>query len=65
MNADQKDYQVAYRILMLVVAVAMLGWAIPFGIANYKFDKCSQNLQVRLDKVKARIDSAKSSVNRK
>jgi uncharacterized ion transporter superfamily protein YfcC len=62
MNANQKDYQVAYRILMLVVAVAMFGWAIPAGIANYKFDQCSQNLQVRLDKVKARIDGAKSSV---
>ena len=65
MNADQKDYQVAYRILMLVVAVAMLGWAIPYGIANYKFDQCSQNLQVRVDKVKARIDSAKSGIMQK
>jgi hypothetical protein len=44
MTADRKDYQLAYRRLMLVVAAAMLGWAIPYGIANYKFDGCTQSL---------------------
>jgi hypothetical protein len=65
MTADQKDYQLSYRRLMLVVAIAMLGWAIPYGIANYKFDQCSQSLQVRLDGMKANIDGAKSANEQK
>ena len=49
MSVDQKDYQLAYRRLMLVIAAAMLGWAIPYGMAYYEFDNCSQNLQARID----------------
>jgi hypothetical protein len=65
MTADQKDYQLSYRRLMLVVAIAMLGWAIPYGIANYKFDQCSQSLQVLFDGMKANIDGAKSANEQK
>jgi hypothetical protein len=65
MTVNQKDYQRSYRYLMLIVAVAMLGWAIPYGIANYKFDRCSEDLQFRLDAVKAKIDSAKSALDQK
>jgi len=57
MTANQKDYQLAYRRLMLVVAAAMLGWAIPYGIANYKFDDCSQSLQARIDAMTAKAES--------
>ena len=57
MTADQKDYQLAYRRLMLVVAAAMLGWAIPYGIANYKFDDCTQSLQARIDAMAAKAQS--------
>ena len=42
---------------MLVVAAAMLGWAIPYGIANYKFDDCSQSLQARIDAMTAKAQS--------
>jgi hypothetical protein len=59
MTVDQKDYQLAYRRLMLVVAAAMLGWTIPYGIANYKFDECSQSLQSRIDVMKAKAEAAK------
>jgi len=58
MTTDQKDYQLSYRR-------SMLGWAIPYGIANYKFDQCSQSLQVRLDGMKANIDGAKSANEQK
>ena len=62
MSVDRKDYQLAYRRLMLVVAAAMLGWAIPYGIANYKFDDCSQNLQARIDAVTAKAEATKRNV---
>jgi hypothetical protein len=47
---------------MLVVAAAMLGWAIPYGIANYKFDECSQSLQARIDAMKAKAEAAKRTM---
>ena len=62
MTVDRKDYQLAYRKLMLVVAAAMLGWAIPYGIANYKFDECSQSLQARIDAMKAKAEAAKRTM---
>ena len=65
MTADRKDYQLAYRGLMLVVAAAMLGWAIPYGVANYKFDGCSHSLQTRLDDMKAKAEASKSALEQK
>jgi hypothetical protein len=65
MTADRKDYQLAYRRLMLVVAAAMLGWAIPYGIANYKFDGCSQSLQTRFDDMKAKAEASKRAMEQK
>ena len=65
MTADRKDYQMAYRRLMLLVAAAMLAWAIPYGIATYKFDGCSQSLQTRLDDMKAKAESSKRSMEQK
>jgi hypothetical protein len=62
MTVGRKDYQLAYRRLMLVVAAAMLGWAIPYGIANYKFDECSQSLQARIDAIKAKVEASKGAV---
>ena len=55
MFAERKNYQRYYRMLMVVVGVAMLGWAIPYGVANYKFEQCSQGLQTRLDAIKAEV----------
>ena len=63
MTADRKDYQLAYRRLMLVVAAAML--AIPYGIANYKFDGCTQSLQTRLDDMKAKAETSKRAMEQK
>jgi hypothetical protein len=73
MIADQKDYHRAvpealhvpgpYRISMLVVAIASFGWIIPFGIAGYKFDQCSESLHVRLDSIKARLDGMKTGTD--
>jgi hypothetical protein len=51
--------------LMLVVAAAMLGWAIPYGIANYKFDGCTQSLQTRLDDMKAKAEASKRAMEQK
>ena len=72
MIADQKDYQRYYRIMMLIVGVAMLGWAIPYGVANYKLDRCSEDLRARLDAVKgeiaktqSEIDSTKNAIDQK
>jgi len=59
---SEPDYRNAFRILMLVVAVTMLGWAIPYAIANYQFDDCSTTLQARLDAMKARIDDARGAI---
>jgi hypothetical protein len=60
-SAPEPDYRPAYRRLMLVVAVAMLGWAIPYAIANYQFDQCSTTLQVRLDAMKTKLDAARAT----
>jgi hypothetical protein len=48
--------------MMLIVGVAMLGWAIPYGVANYKLDRCSQDLQIKLDAVKAEIAKTQSKI---
>jgi hypothetical protein len=64
MSAD-KDYQLSYRRLMMIVAIAIFGWVIPFGIANYKFDQCSNSLQARLDTMKARIDGIENGIEKK
>ena len=61
MTVDQKDYRLAFSIMMAIVGFAMLGWAIPYGIANYKLDHCSQDLQVRLDAFKSEIAKTKSA----
>jgi hypothetical protein len=61
MIADQKDYQRYYRVMMLIVGVAMLGWAIPYGVANYKLDRCSEDL--RLDAVRAEIARTQSEID--
>ena len=65
MTADPKDYQLAYRGLMLVVATAMLGWTIPYGIASYKFDECSQRLHARLDSMKSKAEASKRATEQK
>jgi hypothetical protein len=54
---DQTGLQTAYRRLMLAVGIAMLGFAVPFAIANYKTDQCHDSLQLRLDDVKAKLDA--------
>jgi hypothetical protein len=58
----ETDYRRAFRILMLVIAVAMLGWAIPYAIANYQFDDCSTTLQARLDAMKTTINNAQGAI---
>ncbi len=63
MFAEQKNYQRYDRMLMVVVGVAMLGWAIPYGVANYKFEQCSQELQTRLDAIKAEIAKRQSEID--
>ena len=55
------DYRMAFSRLMLVVAVALLGWIIPFAIANYQLDDCTKALHVRLDDIKAKIDAARTA----
>jgi hypothetical protein len=60
-----KDYQLSYRRLMIIVAIAMFCWAIPYGIANYKFDECTNSLQVRLDAMKARIGGVNDAIQKK
>ena len=37
MTVAQKDYRLAFSIMMAIVGFVMLGWAIPYGIANYKW----------------------------
>jgi hypothetical protein len=59
---DTPDYRRAFRILMLIVGVATLGWVIPFAIANHQFDECSTTLQIRLDDMKAKIDAARTTL---
>ncbi len=63
MIADQGEYQKPFRILMLAVGLAMLGLAIPYGVANYKLDRCSQDLQVKLDAVKSEIAKTQSAID--
>jgi hypothetical protein len=63
MIADQKDYQRYYRVMMLIVGVAMLGWAIPYGVANYKLDRCSEDLRIKLDAVRAEIARTQSEID--
>jgi hypothetical protein len=63
MIADQKDYRRPYRILMLFIGLAMVGWVIPYGVANYKLDRCSQDLQLKLDAVKSEIAKTQSAID--
>ncbi len=63
MIADQGEYQRPFRILMLVVGLAMLGLSIPYGVANYKLDGCSQDLQIKLDAVKSQIAKRPSAID--
>ena len=72
MIAGQKDYRLATSMLMGVVGFAMLGWTIPYGIANYKLDRCRQDLQIKLEAFKSEIaktqsalDAAKKALERK
>jgi len=58
---DTPDYRRAFSLLMLVVGVAMLGWTIPFAIANYQLDDCTTTLQARLDAIKAKINDAQGA----
>jgi hypothetical protein len=62
---EQKDYRQPFRVMMLVVSVAMLGWAIPYGYANYKRDRCSESLQVRLDDINAKIAAARRALEQR
>ena len=63
MIAGQMDYRLAHSILMGVVGLAMLGWAIPYGIANYKLDRCSQDLQIKIEALKSETAKTQSSIN--
>lgn len=65
MTADQKDNLSRYRMLVLVLAVASLGALIPFGIASYKYDRCSESLQASLDTLQTKIDAAKGAIEKK
>jgi len=58
---DDPHYRVAYSILMLVVGLAMLGWTIPFAIANYRLDDCTTTLHARLHAMKAKINDAQGA----
>ncbi len=63
MALDQKDYRLPFSIMMALVGFAMLAWTIPYGIANYKLDRCSQSLQVKLDAFKSEIAKTKSAID--
>lgn len=63
MIAGQKDYRLAHSILMGIVGLLMLGWAIPYGIATYKLDHCSQDLQIKIDAFKSEIAKTQSSID--
>jgi hypothetical protein len=63
MITSPKDYRLAHSILMGAVGLAMLGWAIPYGIANYKLDQCSQELHTKLDAFKSEIAKTQSSID--
>jgi hypothetical protein len=60
---NQSDYRVAHSILMLVVAAALLGWIIPFAIANYRLDDCTATLHARLDAINAKIKDAQGAAH--
>jgi hypothetical protein len=72
MTADQKDDHGTtpevmgvsartFRITMLVIAIAMLGWTIPFSVANYKYDQCSRDLNLRLDRMNSGLEGMKKA----
>jgi len=63
MIAGQEDYRLAHSILMGVVGLAMLGWAIPYGIANYQLDRCNQDFQIKLATFKSEIAKTQSSID--
>jgi hypothetical protein len=65
MADELKNYGVPFRIMMFVVGIATLGWAIPYGYANYKLDQCSQSLHVRLDEINAKIDENRKALEQK
>jgi hypothetical protein len=65
MTPEQKNYRLPYSIMMLAVGIAMLGWAIPYGFANYRFDQCSESLQARIGDLQAKIDGAKGALEQK
>ena len=72
MVAGQEDYRPAHSILMGIVGLAMLAWVIPYGIANYKLDRCSEDLQTKVDalknetaKTQSAIDNAKKALDQK
>ena len=62
MIAGQKDYRLAASILMGVVGLAMLGWVVPYGVASYKLDRCSQDLQIKIEAFKSEIAQTQSSI---
>jgi hypothetical protein len=61
-TAQEKNYQVPFAILGVLVFVAMLGWVISYGFVNHALDKCNQDLQARLNVVKARLDSTQKAL---
>jgi hypothetical protein len=65
MIAEGKDFQLAYRRLMLAVGVVLIGGGVAYGFANYKFDQCSSDLLVRMDALKVKVDDAKKEMERK
>jgi hypothetical protein len=72
MIADGEDYQRSFRIMMLVVGLAMLGWGFPYGVANYQLDHCSEDVRIMLNGIKgeiakkqSEIDSAKKVIDQK
>jgi outer membrane murein-binding lipoprotein Lpp len=63
MIASPKDYRLAASILMGIVGLAMLAWVIPYGIANYKLDRCSQDLQIKVDALKSETAKTQSAID--
>jgi hypothetical protein len=52
-----------YRMSMLALAIAILGWTVPFAIEGDKFDQFSQSLNVRLDSMRARLNGMKTGID--
>jgi hypothetical protein len=65
MDGGQKDYRIPFSIMVFVVGIAMLGWAIPYGYANHKLDKCSQSVQAGLDEINAKIAANRKALDQK